>query len=102
MTQRSSDPEGFKTPSRISLSSIMTLIAFIGAVIGVGVSLGKAEYAQTQAEKVPKIEQDIAVIQTKIDYIKIGQIEQSKDLDELKDDMKSGFEDIKTLIRSKQ
>ena|SRR3990167_2998460 len=98
MAQRDTDPEGFKPPKRINIT---TLIALGGILIGIGGAYAKAEMASQQAEKVPQIETAVAVLQTDITYIKEGQEEQAKDMDELKQDMKAGFSEIKALIQGK-
>lgn len=98
MAQRETDPEGFKPPRRINIS---TLIALGGILVGIGGAYAKAEIASQQAARVPELETSVAVLQADINYLKEGQNEQSEHLDELKKDMKEGFSEIKSLIQGR-
>src|SRR3990167_3337303 len=57
--------------------------------------------AEEQTKKVPVIENANTGMVMDIAYLKEGQEEQSKDMDELKQDMKTGLSEIKLLIQSK-
>ena len=57
--------------------------------------------AEEQSKRVPVIENAITGIERDVAYLKEGQEEQSKDMDELKKDMNAGFSEIKSLILRK-
>ena len=112
---RESDQEGYVTKRalqwRTIFNSVFATVTALFLVWAVGTFIKKERietdfanrlvYAEEQAIKIPKIEIDVAEIKKDISYLRNGQKDQSEDLNELKQDMKSGFSEIKMLIQSK-